>query len=370
MNVSKLKLLKRIPKQLNQALGYAFGDDKYIGRVETPFSHIVKGWAGCKQTTNPVWVKISKGEEVQVVLANEPRPDVLQGKQLSDANCGFCAVFSDNNLAKAIVEVMLAGPTLSIAKPNYQGRKLFFIHIPKTAGSSVNSNIQAQLQDNPGFTHAEGMKNDWQNMGNAPFISGHIRYTDYQRHFAKGEFITLAFFREPFSHLKSHLNWVRHLSEPEKVEFFNNHSEVVKQISRNLFAKDFYAPSTWAAFADEMKPREYGLFDNPQVRYLADIAPNQKVTTAHLTQALNRLDSLHLVGLAEEFDSSMQLVFSAMGFGQPVNEFKSENINRFDYGADFSSTEIREHLNPLVQYDQQLYTAAKQKFSQQQIIFG
>lgn len=344
--------------------------NNYIGNVDEMFLPLVRGWAGCKNSTEAHWVKITKGDECQVVLANEPRPDVMKCGLLKYEHCGFSSRFADDNKAQAQVEILMPIVDVSHSQPSYKNRKLFFLHIPKTAGSSVNYSLQNQLQGMPTYTHIEGLADRWDTLLDARFLSGHITYSVYEKNFSPSNFILAAFFREPYQHLVSHLNWVRHLMEPEKKSFLLDHPPVVQNIADKLSTLDFTSINTWHNFIKELKPIQYGLFDNLQVRYLADVKPAERVTEAHLKQALSRLSRIHLLGIAEKFDESMELIHQAMGLNAVVQQDIRSNVNYFSYGADFSSTDFQAAVEPLVKFDRVLYKQALLQFDQQRAKFA
>ena len=362
----------RLKKLLNEpkAKQLVIDQENYIGRVDEMFLPLVRGWAGCKDSTDAHWVRITKGDECQVVLANQSRPDVLKCGLLSYENCGFTALFSEENKAQAYIEILMPVTPLSHSQPNYKNRKLFFLHIPKTAGSSVNDSLQKQLQKVPTYTHIEGIEERWQQLLDSRFLSGHITYPVYEKVFSTANFILAAFFREPYQHLVSHLNWVRHLSEPEKQDFLLEHPQVIQNISKRLSTLDFTSTDMWALFVKDMKPVQFGLFDNLQVRYLSDVQHGERVNEGHLQQALQRLKNIHLVGIAEHFNDSMSLIHQAMGFDAPAEKGVRSNVNSFSYGTKSSEVEFQKAVEPLVKFDRILYQQALLQFEQQRVKFS
>lgn len=366
------KVINRFKKNLTKQKEQLVNIDKnnYIGRVDEMFLPLVRGWAGCKNSTEAHWVKITKGEECQVVLANKPRADVVKSGLLAFENCGFSASFSDNNISQAHIEILLPVSPVTHSQPSYINRKLFFLHIPKTAGSSVNDSLQKQLQKVPTYTHIEGIEERWQQLLDSRFLSGHITYPVYEKVFSTANFILAAFFREPYQHLVSHLNWVRHLSEPEKQDFLLEHPQVIQNISKRLSTLDFTSTDMWALFVKDMKPVQFGLFDNLQVRYLSDVQHGERVNEGHLQQALQRLKNIHLVGIAENFNDSMSLIHQAMGFDAPAEKGVRSNVNSFSYGTKSSEVEFQKAVEPLVKFDRILYQQALLQFEQQRVKFA
>lgn len=336
----------------------------YFGCADELIAPLVSGWVSYTDSGgNPVTLKITKGKEVQLVIANIERNDVFLSGQVESPFCGFSAQFSSDNFYKAEIEVLGAIGNLTKPAPNYKDRKVFFIHIPKAAGSSVNDLVSSAISDSY-YTHIEGMRDQWDEIKNAKFLSGHIRYSEYQQVFSKHDYVVFAFFREPYSHLKSHLNWVRRLAEPELIKSRKSHSDIVHKIADNLAKLDFTSSDNLSSYAKSLKPIAYGLFDNCQVRFLANVKPNELVGQEHLDQAIKNLRHLHFVGISEYSKESQTQLLALLGLDMKKTEAKS-NVNSYDYGLDITDENILLALKPLVQFDLQLYKEAKKIFLNQ-----
>lgn len=333
----------------------------YLGCADEVIKPCVTGWVSCiDQGANPVALKITKGDEVKLVLANEVRSDVLSSNRVKTAFCGYSAAFSEDNFEQAKVEILFPVGKLTKAAPSYKGRKIFFIHIPKAAGSSVNDCIGSAIGGRY-YTHIEGYRGRWEEVADAKFLSGHIRYQEYERNFSKSDYVVFAFFREPFSHVKSHMNWVRRLSEPALIAKRESHPGIVQKLSDELASFEFTDVEALKLYAKNIKPAAYGLFDNCQVRFLSDVKSNERVTQRHLDQAIKNLQHLHYVGISEYSKESQTQLMSLLGLNMNKSEIKV-NINSYDYGLNLNETQVIEALEPLVRFDLKLYEIAKSRF--------
>ena len=334
------------------------------GRVDEAYHYIVRGWVSSKSQAEPLWVRVTKGEEVQVVLANQVRSDVMNAGLSDSESCGYRVVFLEDNHARAKVDVLLPAKRLEDTKISYANRNVFFMHIPKTAGSSVNEFFNRELADHGVYAHIEGMRERWSDIANARVLSGHIRLAEYDEKIADKKRIIVCFFREPYRHLESHLNWVRHLSEPSKTEFLSKHPVIVARISKELSALDFSSATELEIYASNLKIPAFGLFDNPQVRFFSSVAFNERVTANHLSEALNNLNRVKILGLAEAMDDSFFALKALLGL---VGSEGAIHVNSAPhrYGMDVGDAGCRAAVNDLVKYDLELYAEAKKRFSMQ-----
>lgn len=364
---NKLALVKKNAQ--GEALEFVKGNRCYIGCVDDMQHATVRGWVGCKEDKTPVCLKITKGDEVKLILAEESRPDVMRAGKLSHKNCGFNVKFSEFNHGQVRIDVMVQAKELIPIVPDYSQRKIFFLHIPKAAGSSVNDVITKALPDVTTYTHIEGIRDQWTEISHSAFLSGHIRYPEYAKSFSKSDFVVFSFFREPYAQLRSHMNWVRRLVEPELAEFRNGHAKHIQVIADRLSKVDFVSVSGLTDFVSNLKRNGFlGLFDNCQVRYLSSVSPNERVDKKHLLEAIYNLEQLHFVGICEYSEESQAMLLKLMNLSG-IEAGKHSNANSFDYGLDINQKEVRFVLEPLVQYDLKLYKVAMELFKQQQARF-
>ncbi len=344
------------------------GNRSYMGHIDETQQGNVRGWVGCINDSSPVCIKISKGNEVKVILANESRPDVVTANKLAHESCGFSVQFSSKNNGLVTVDIMIQAQSLYESIPDYSKRKLFFVHVPKAAGSSINDFIQKALGDTATYTHIEGMRDKWSDIAQSKFLSGHIRYPEYVKNFSKYDYVVFAFLRDPNSHLRSHLNWVKRLAEPELNEFRNNHAKIVQTIADHLSSVNFTDITELKNFVVDLKQNAFGLFDNCQVRYLSSVKGYERVTELHLQEAIGNLRQLHFVGISEKSKESQAMLLKLMRLPEVELEQRS-NVNTFDYGLDISDVKICSVIEPLVKFDIQLYKVALQLFEQQEARF-
>lgn len=346
------------------------------GRVDQGIKPNVRGWvyvAGVDQAT--VSVKLTKGSEVRFVQPELPREDVVKAGLSDNLNCGYSVVFSDDNLSPVRAEVVLVRDCLSYTVPSYKGRDAFFIHIPKTAGSSVNNFFESTLGSKEFACHIEGKKDQWcTSLAEKSILTGHVTYDDYSTNLASQNRIVICFFRNPLKQLISHLNWVRHLSEKGNEAFFNNHPAAIQTMSLRMREFDWSVPDGLEKYKKSMTKLECSLFDNLQVRYLSRenmkrMADFSLVGQADLELARKRLVNIHLIGLSENTKGSLNMIAKAMGIASPKDEIHV-NKNAFFYGLDAKVGWVADILCDFYRFDDALYESAFKLHEHQMALFG
>ena len=189
------------------------------------------------------------------------------------------------------------------------GDGLFFVHVPKTAGSSFRIAAEGYFGKNNTFfdygqdssdtnkhiVELEYRKNDRLAVGvllaqRAQFLSGHVNYAKYGQFFKAKNIVT--FVRDPLQQVKSHYeHFTRHYGYSEDFETFVS------------------------------KPQ----FSNLQSKYLKGV----------------NVESLGFVGLTEEYEESLGLMNKYYGFDI---DFLSLNKNSGKSGGHYELTSAEEKL--------------------------
>ncbi|MFM6402345.1 MAG: hypothetical protein ACKPFF_37175, partial [Planktothrix sp.] len=92
-------------------------------------------------------------------------------------------------------------------------KKTFFIHIPKTAGSSFNKFLHTYLH---GDSHCESYRdssqpwtfNNLDFLKSFDFISGHLNIQYFNKNFERDNYLLVTLLRNPVDQLISHVNWL------------------------------------------------------------------------------------------------------------------------------------------------------------------
>jgi len=241
-------------------------------------------------------------------------------------------------------------------------KKIFYLHVGKTAGTSMNKYIASHFGSDESAVHIETDAKWWTDNKSyyaaKKFLSGHVSFVRFLLSYPSADYYKFATFRKPIDHVISHLAWVRHLSEPGNEAFLQGHPVWVQEISHKLSRINFADMGQLAHFVENLDDMECALFDNSQTRYLLAIPGSQKVNTEKRTEALLTLQQLDFVAITELYNESMAVLANDLGWDVPL---RGERLNKSTtkYGLDGSQPEIQQALQPLIWSDIFVYKQAK-----------
>jgi hypothetical protein len=239
--------------------------------------------------------------------------------------------------------------------------KIFFMHIPKTAGSAFNHIFKPCMPPERYFEHMESRKAEIDSVvsdGQPFFLSGHLTF-DLMRHVIdRQDVFSVTILRNPVDQLLSHLNWVKYVGSPQ----FPNPKVIPDAIM--ALAKQLYeVPLADVDKVGELLeiPIGYRLFDNMQVRYLAS-KPAQKVEKEHLEQALENFRNLNFVFSLSDIEQALPFLRKYIPGIDDIQHFNEARINDT---FDIQLRSVRDFVNRWTQYDRVLHDAARRhSFSQ------
>ncbi|MFM6206441.1 hypothetical protein, partial [Planktothrix sp.] len=123
-------------------------------------------------------------------------------------------------------------------------KKTFFIHIPKTAGSSFNKFLHTYLH---GDSHCESYRdssqpwtfNNLDVLKSFDFISGHLNIQYFNNNFKRDNYLLVTLLRNPIDQLISHVNWLAHVHHSDhNSKFYQSHPSHIKKMGYNLCERD------------------------------------------------------------------------------------------------------------------------------------
>ena len=131
---------------------------------------------------------------------------------------------------------------------------IVLIHVPKTAGSTMNARLAATYGE--GLTHIESqLGKDTltpEKINSVPWLSGHLPF-DRFRAFVEPKSTRpvayLAAMRDPLLHVASHYNWLIEIGH-RSPQFFDGHPEPVKEMHRIIASTDNGDPQSIIANLD------------------------------------------------------------------------------------------------------------------------
>ena len=229
--------------------------------------------------------------------------------------------------------------------PGLRGRQLCFLHIGKTAGTSLQHALFEAMPDAaifheslPNFdtvSPAELAIND--------LVIGHFTY----HHVAKlrPDRFLMTFLREPVDRVISSYHFLRSGSP------LSNYSERAIEAAKVLTLRDFL-------LSDD--PGVRMVTENCQAKWLAyDIRPKHQSRIFDLRgQAERNLSTFDLVGIVEYFDQSIAALSQEIGVDVPVKRLNVTETRFIEAAPSSDDIELIRQLNSV---DTALYASAKKK---------
>ncbi len=340
-------------------------DTEYIGFAESTVGPSVSGWIVKKDSLDPVCLKITCGDEIRVVQADLFRPDIQKRGLHGTGLCGFKVHFSRSNCNVAKVEVLQTVNKLRKARQYFKNERFFLIQMPRTGSSLFNSIVKNALDEQMFMDQIESSKNEWENMTNRQFLSGHIQFAGYSAFFKNKGYRCIVFFREPISQLTSHLNWIRSLQAVKSHDTNTKIPTSIQIVAKHLSQINILDVDELSGFVMGIPKNMYGLFDNVQVRFLANVPADRRVEEHDVRAAINNLREIDLIGLAEKFDDSVRYFSDVTEMTLDSYSVQKESLFTDTLGFDVKSRNLINALKPLSAFDDMLYEVASSYYESQ-----
>lgn len=249
----------------------------------------------------------------------------------------------------------------SIPSKKILNGKIFYQHIAKAGGTSINnyfSNVYAidQVQ-----THIESLDvdNDSDRLKELKFISGHMRFFQANRILDLKNHYCISMIRHPLDHLVSHLKWVLKVSEDMHSAFFKRHPENIKALSLKIRSTDWKNFNEVNIFFQMDNLTVLNLFNNCQTRYF--LSHNfGELKEKDFKEAIRCMDNFDLIGKLEYEDVFMQELSNDIK--QDYKPLEKLNNNDSESFIDLSNPQIVNLLIAQIQYDIKLYNSFDKVF--------
>ncbi len=244
-------------------------------------------------------------------------------------------------------------------------KSIYFVHLPKTSGTSLNEFISSHYQAGECEIHFENSLR-WgdaailKSLVSKKFLSGHVRYPVFRNRMPSMPHVKFSMLREPVGQIASHLVWVRDLCEPIRRAEFDRHPEYIQRIAIRLADIDFRRPAEIGDFFATMSKHERDLFDNCQTRYFLPNLPSERIVARYLAQALRNLDQLDVVGVTDRYQQTVVVLCQHMGWAVPGRPVKL-NVTRSRHSLDWTNPKIVDVLSEVTRFDQVLYEHARDR---------
>ena len=241
---------------------------------------------------------------------------------------------------------------------------VLFMHIPKTAGTTFNTDLQSIVPTNKISQHIELEKPDrLSSLGrNKAVLSGHLRFGLLETYFHEQEYLLYTIVRDPYNHLHSHLNWMIKTAVGNDDNYFKYSNPIIYRLGQKLAEIQFNYPPDLQAFVEEISPLEARFFDNLQTRYFCRNEID-RVTKNNLEEAISNLRAFQLVGLTEAYESFLKTFIAQHGF-KTMSTDRQLNRSTAEPLFDTADEGLQNTLYPLVQYDVILYNTIKKQWAE------
>jgi hypothetical protein len=232
---------------------------------------------------------------------------------------------------------------------------LFLVHIPKTAGTTVNDVLSEQVASR---IHIEGVPALMADLSaDIPerFVSGHLSVPQALGLLDRSNWFVFTFLRDPVEQLISYLKWMQHSAKFDILQTFPDDQ---KDVCNFLLETNLSDVGRLNEMMSTLPAARY-LFDNCQVRYLSGhLTDDAWVDRQHLYRAYDMVQELDLVGFTENLDDGLAKLVRASGLPLTIKSRRS-NPGPPTARPDFSRPEVRDFYRSLVALDLELLGAIK-----------
>lgn len=248
------------------------------------------------------------------------------------------------------------------------GRKpaIFFVHIPKTAGSSVNA---ALFEEYGRANYVDHIEHHLPRLmrGEAPvvecdFVAGHVAYCNWWRLPGGTAYDPVTVLRDPWRRLVSHINWVdSYTQRPNKPHEYEQLDKVLP-VAKILQDTDFSDRASLTDMRERINAIEdQNPFENYQARMLIPalkFVMTTKITARDVQTAIKALDKFAYFGFSEDMETTMAHLSKLIGADVTLS---TPRLNAAQTKRLSPENEIaKEVLAAWFDHDQTVYDAARE----------
>lgn len=228
---------------------------------------------------------------------------------------------------------------------------IVFVHIPKTAGSTVNRALNSFSN---GEDHCEKYLHDLSLFKKIAcekdWISGHLHVNKFQEllHDLDREIKLFTTMRSPVAQVRSHLNWLIEIYY-KGASFYDSHPPQIKEISEDIRGCNRSDPESIVLILEKYK----GLFMNCQSKFIFG-------TSTATINDLNSdaLDKFEFISNEKNLDTMFNLFSKGLGYNE------RNNVSKYHFDPKiFESNIIHDFLSQENTLDNLAYKMICERFN-------
>lgn len=241
---------------------------------------------------------------------------------------------------------------------------LYFLHIPKTAGTSLNKFVKSKYPDNkvyPFATYHQVYTNKKLNLDDFNMIAGHFTYSFVQNMKRPVKIITV--FRHPVSRTISAYN--HFMREPVHNYEFNKFKKCEIKEALNFYPHLFSNQQTkHLGFSENIltMPR-YKIPIPFSIENWLEFYKNIDMNIIY-QNAIANLDKLFLFGFTDRMQDFMKHLCKSFNWKMPEDHAKHNTAKDNQVKEDEISENVIKKIEKLNEFDLKLYNYARQKYKE------
>ena len=243
-------------------------------------------------------------------------------------------------------------------------KKIVYMHMAKTAGSSVNRFFENALGRENCINHVERfpLEQRLEYLERSAYLSGHIYSSDiFQLTKNRDDIYIFTFMRDPLKQIASHIHWLDHYNDPPFRKESERFGEALRQVIEALRVVDLNSPDELDELMTNLPPWGLRMLDNMQTRYMCGERRSIPLSLINARTAFRVSGRFDRIGFVEDMDVSLAAIANDLGLPIPeagaprVNEAKSSRT------LDLSLPVVRTVLGKRIIADQRLYALARRR---------
>jgi hypothetical protein len=361
------------------------------GYVDRIVPRAVQGWAVCPESESAPTVELFvNGQLAGSAVANLFRADVRDAGKHITGWCGFRIVLENQHRipADAEIDIRVQGSDKSLNncplrfKLEKSGaalaRKLYFMHVPKSGGTSVKHFLEGQYPRESALTDLENIA--WQDSSLPHYydlLAGHIEVIRLLKHMDLQQFKKFTVVRHPVDRLISHILWIRavgaNLSQQDIEASTSQRLPPLHRLSLKLceldlsdhgtldkLVTDLLDPNSWL---NEGPCNARHFNNNGQIRFFLNVPNSAPLKRGHVRVALKTVELFDFVLINERLKDGLRQMAAALQWTDVPSRPARLNVMRKTFGLDRSDDRTRSILSRAVEIDLEFYATLNERFA-------